>query len=88
MRGGRLLAAVVLVLIVKVVTGAQPAISKFGLGFISHTDWAPKFGVRGGDGDSYGTLVTSAIALVIGAPLAISIGALPRACWPRPGSAT
>ena len=51
--GAAVLAAVVLLLIVKeVVEGAQPAISKFGLGFITNQEWAPpleKFGGRGPD---------------------------------------
>jgi phosphate transport system permease protein len=70
-----LLALVVLVLIVKeVVEGAQPAFSKFGFSFITHQEWAPPLGKFGGRGLIFGTLITSAMALFIGAPVAISIG--------------
>jgi phosphate transport system permease protein len=69
------LALVVIVLIAKeVIEGAQPAISKFGLSFITHTEWAPPLEKFGGKGLILGTLITSAMALFIGAPVAISIG--------------
>ena len=63
------------VLIAKeVFEGAQPAISKFGLSFITHQEWAPPLEKFGGKGLILGTLITSAMALFIGAPVAISIG--------------
>jgi phosphate transport system permease protein len=57
----------------EVVHGAQPAISKFGLGFLTSTEWQPNFGVFGAESLLYGTLVSSFFALLIGAPIAISI---------------
>ena len=70
-----LLAAVVLVLIAKeVFEGAQPAISKYGFSFITNKEWAPPLEKFGGEGLVLGTLITSAMAIVIGAPVAISIG--------------
>jgi phosphate transport system permease protein len=73
--GAAVLAAVVLVLIAKeVIEGAQPAISNYGLSFITHHEWAPPLEKFGGEGLILGTLITSAMALVIGAPVAISIG--------------
>jgi phosphate transport system permease protein len=69
------LALLVLVLIAKeVFEGAQPAISKFGLGFITHSQWAPPLEKFGGKGVILGTLITSAMALLVGGPVAISIG--------------
>jgi phosphate transport system permease protein len=69
------LAFVVILLIAKeVVEGAQPAISKFGFSFITHSEWAPPLEKFGGKGLILGTLITSAMALFIGAPVAISIG--------------
>jgi phosphate transport system permease protein len=69
------LAAVVLLLIAKeVFEGAQPAFSKFGFSFITHQEWAPPLENFGGRGLIFGTLITSAMALLIGAPVAISIG--------------
>jgi phosphate transport system permease protein len=69
------LAAAVLVLIAKeVIEGAQPAFSKFGLSFITGHTWAPPLKEFGGEGLIFGTLITSAMALFIGAPVALSIG--------------
>jgi phosphate transport system permease protein len=69
------LAAVVLVLIAKeLVEGAHPAFSKYGFSFITHSEWAPPLEKFGGKGVILGTLITSAMALFIGAPVAISIG--------------
>jgi phosphate transport system permease protein len=58
----------------QVVHGASPAISKFGLGFLVHTAWQPNFGVFGAGSLLFGTLVSSFMALLIGAPIAIAIG--------------
>jgi phosphate transport system permease protein len=58
----------------QVISGASPAISKFGLGFLGHTTWAPNFGRFGAAGVIFGTGVTSVIALLIATPLGIAIG--------------
>ena len=69
-----LLAAYVLVEIAyQVVSGAAPAVSAFGLGFLGHTVWAPNFNRFGAGVMLYGTLVTSAIAMVIAVPVSIAI---------------
>ncbi len=70
---GIVAAAVLVEIAIQVITGAQPAIAKFGLGFVGHTTWAPNFGRFGAATMLYGTLVTSAIALIVAAPLAIAI---------------
>jgi phosphate transport system permease protein len=70
-----LLGVVALVMIgCQVVVGAGPAISKFGLGFLVHTAWQPNFSVFGAGSLIFGTAVSSAFALALGAPIAISIG--------------
>ncbi|HSS31881.1 MAG TPA: phosphate ABC transporter permease subunit PstC [Solirubrobacterales bacterium] len=70
-----LLAVVILLLIVyQVVDGARPAISKYGLGFLTATEWQPNFKVFGAGVPLFGTLVSSFFSLLIGAPIAISIG--------------
>jgi phosphate transport system permease protein len=70
-----LLAVAVIALIgYEVVSGAGPAISKFGLGFLVGADWQPNFGVFGAGSLLYGTLISSFFALLLGAPIAISIG--------------
>jgi phosphate transport system permease protein len=70
-----LIAVAVIVLVAyQVVHGASPAISKFGLGFLVHTTWQPNFGEFGAGSLLFGTLVTSFLALLLGGPIAISIG--------------
>jgi phosphate transport system permease protein len=72
-----LLAIVVLILIAyEVVHGAQPAMSKFGLGFLTSTDWnpSPQINIFGAESLLYGTLASSFFALLLGAPIAVSIG--------------
>jgi phosphate transport system permease protein len=64
-----------LILIAKeVVEGAQPAFAKYGLSFITHQEWSPPLEKFGGKGLVLGTLITSAMALFVGAPVAIAIG--------------
>jgi phosphate transport system permease protein len=58
----------------QIIHGAQPAISKFGLSFVYETTWQPNFGKFGAGVLLFGTAVTSAFALFLGAPIAISIG--------------
>ena len=67
-------AAVLLVVGYEVVHGAGPAISKFGLGFVFHTTWKPNFEVFGAGSFLFGTAVSSFMALLLGAPIAIAIG--------------
>jgi phosphate transport system permease protein len=70
-----LLTVVVMILVAyQVFHGASPAISKFGLGFFTHTTWQPNFNKFGGGAFLFGTLVTSSLAILLGAPIAISIG--------------
>lgn len=65
--------AVIALVIYQIVDKATPAISHSGLGFLGHTTWNGST-LFGGAGALYGTLVTSAGALVIAAPLGIAIG--------------
>lgn len=77
------IAAVALIALIadRIVAGSMPSISRFGIGFLWHTTWNPSLssGVR--DSNVYGagvlvfgTVVTSAIALLIAVPLGIAIG--------------
>ena len=52
---------------------AAPALEKFGIGFFFTNVWNPVKGIFGGLAPIYGTLVTSAIALVIGVPVSFGI---------------
>jgi phosphate transport system permease protein len=73
--GAALLGAAVIGLIgYQVVHGASPAISKFGLGFLTDTTWQPNFGEFGAGSLLFGTIVSSFFALLLGAPIAIAIG--------------
>src|ERR1700744_1950009 len=79
------LAAVVLILIAKeVFEGAHLSFSKFGFSFITHQEWAPPLEKFGGPGLIFGHLITSAMALFIGAPVAISIGIFLALLAPAP----
>jgi phosphate transport system permease protein len=70
-----LLCVVTIVLIgYQVVDGAGPAISKYGLGFLTETTWQPNFNQFGAGSLIFGTAVSSFAALLLGAPIAISIG--------------
>ncbi len=79
-----LLAAATIVLVgYQVVHGASPAISKFGFAFVYETTWQPNFGTFGAGSLLFGTAVTSAFALVLGAPIAIAIGLFLTLLAPR-----
>ena len=58
----------------QVVDGAHPAISRFGIGFVGRSVWAPNFGVYGAAAAIYGTVVSALMALALAAPLGIAIG--------------
>jgi phosphate transport system permease protein len=55
------------------VDGALPALRTFGLSFVVTEIWNPVTKQFGALGPIYGTLVTSAIAMVIGIPLAFGV---------------
>src|SRR5438270_12440956 len=68
-----LLVAVIIVLIaVKLVQGARPAISVFGLGFLTTNVWNAVTNEFGARDLIWGTLVTSVVALVLAVPIAIA----------------
>jgi len=67
----------------KVVQGAEPAISRFGLGFVFHTTWQPEFGRFGAGTLLYGTVVTSVGSLLLALPIGVSIGLYLSTVAPR-----
>jgi phosphate transport system permease protein len=68
-----LMLAVMLEITYQVFSGAEPAFSKFGFDFLVHSAWKPNFNVFGATVLIFGTLVTSAMALLIAVPLGIAI---------------
>jgi phosphate transport system permease protein len=60
-------------ILLSLVAGAWPAISKYGLGFLTSTTWDPVKNEYGGLVMIYGTLATSLIALVIAVPVSFGI---------------
>ena len=55
------------------VIGAMPAIREYGLGFLVRSEWDPVQNKFGGLVMIYGTLMTSAIALIIAVPVSFGI---------------
>jgi len=62
-----------LAILVALVIGAWPAISKYGLGFLTSSVWDPVQNEYGGLVMIYGTLATSFIALLIAVPVSFGI---------------
>jgi phosphate transport system permease protein len=67
----------------KIVRGAEPAISRFGVGFVGHAVWDPVKNVFGAGSFLFGTAITSLFALAIAAPLAIGIALFLTELAPR-----
>jgi phosphate transport system permease protein len=65
--------ALVIVLALELIQGSGISLSTFGLGFFSSTTWDPVHNIFGALPFIYGTLVTSAIALVIGVPISLGV---------------
>jgi phosphate transport system permease protein len=80
-------AGVILLVIVDIayqlLHGGQLAMSRFGLGFLTHAQWKANFNVFGAGSLIYGTAVTSAMGLLIAAPIGISIGLFLSMLAPR-----
>ena len=71
-------------LLVSLLIGGWPALSKFGLGFIFSTTWDPVNDVYGGAGPIVGTLITSVLALIFSLPIAFGVGVFLTEFCPRP----
>ena len=65
--------ALLAAIIVALVVAAAPAIRQYGLGFLATSAWDPVQNRYGGLVMIYGTLMTSAIALVIAVPVSFGI---------------
>ncbi|RYF75471.1 MAG: phosphate ABC transporter permease subunit PstC [Comamonadaceae bacterium] len=65
--------AMLIGILLSLIAGAWPAISKYGLGFLTSSVWDPVKDEYGGLVMIYGTLATSLIALVIAVPVSFGI---------------
>jgi phosphate transport system permease protein len=65
--------AILAAILVSLAFSAWPAISRYGLGFLTSTVWDPVKDEYGGLVMIYGTLMTSAIALLIAVPVSFGI---------------
>jgi phosphate transport system permease protein len=70
--------------IVSLVYGAMPAMKAFGFGFITTEAWSPTRERFGALAPIYGTLITSAIAMLIALPVGIGIAIFLNELCPRP----
>jgi phosphate transport system permease protein len=68
-----LMLAVMLEIVYQVFSGAGQAFDRFGFGFLVHSAWEPNFNIFGASVLIFGTVVSSAMALLIAAPLGIAI---------------
>ncbi len=65
--------ALLILIAIEITVAAWPALSRFGFGFLTSSDWNPVSGVYGAAPAIFGTLVTSAIALIVATPLALGV---------------
>ena len=83
----RVFAALVLVavfgMLAALLDGAWPALRAFGLKFLARKDWNPVTGEFGALAPLYGTVVTSAIALLLGVPVSFGIALVITELAPR-----
>ena len=81
------LAAVVLVglIVWKLITGAEPAIARFGIHFVTRVAWNPVVGreIFGAGSFLFGTALTSLLALALATPLAIGVALFLSELAPR-----
>lgn len=78
-----LVLAVLGAIFLSLVLGSWQALTRHGLGFLFHADWDPINGDFGALAPIYGTLVTSAIAMVVGVPLSFGIALFITELSPR-----
>jgi phosphate transport system permease protein len=85
--GAAALATTILVglIVWKVIDGALPAIRQYGVAFVGHVAWDPVLGreLYGAASFLFGTAITSLIALMLAAPLAMGIALFLTELAPR-----
>ncbi len=78
-----IVALIVVGILVVLLRGAWPALHKFGFGFLTSSQWNPVSEHFGALVSIYGTLVTSAIAMIIGIPVSFGIALFITELSPR-----
>ena len=78
-----LVLVVVIGIVVALFVGAWPALKKFGFGFLISSEWNPVTDEFGALVPIFGTLVTSAIALIIAVPVSFGIALFITELAPR-----
>lgn len=68
--------ASLILIVVVLFQQAWPAVTRFGLGFFAGTDWNPVTNTFGALPFIFGTLVTSALALLIALPVGVAVAVL------------
>jgi phosphate transport system permease protein len=83
--GGALLVAVAVLfgIIYKILDGARLSFHTFGLSFFTHSVWDPVHAHFGALDFVFGTVVTSAIALLLATPISIAVGLFLSELAPR-----
>ena len=66
--------AIIFEVVYQVISGAHLAVGKLGLAFIVHQQWAPNFDHYGAAVLLFGTVVSSAMAMVLAVPIGVAIG--------------
>jgi phosphate transport system permease protein len=80
---GVLVLALLLAILVSLFVGSLPALKRFGFGFLTSSAWNPVKEDFGALSAMYGTLATSAIALLIGIPVSFGIAVFITELCPR-----
>jgi phosphate transport system permease protein len=83
MAAGLAIVALLLFIAFEVFSGGWPVFQKFGFGFLTSSQWDPVHDSYGAAPAIFGTLVSSAIALVIATPLAIGTAVFLSELAPR-----
>jgi phosphate transport system permease protein len=68
----------------QVIHGASGSISRFGLGFLTHSTWNPTHENFGAGAFLFGTAVTSLVAMLLAVPIGVAIALYLSMVAPRP----
>jgi phosphate transport system permease protein len=76
--------ALLLLIVLVLATGGSKALHHFGFGFLTSTKWIPTENIFGAAPYIFGTLITSAIALVLAVPVAVGLSLFVTEVCPKP----